>query len=263
MYLLKKKMKKNVLKSSFKLAVVGLSLVVLSACASKKDIIYFQDDASLTTIYEKHVPTIQTNDMLTITVSAADMKATEAFNQQSVYITQSNNPNSQYKNLYTVSEAGTIDFPVLGTLHLQGKTRNEAITFMKSKLEDYIVDPGVNINFSNFRISVMGEVNKPGTFTLPSERITLLEALAMAGDLTIQGKRQNITVIRETNGQKNTYKIDLTKKEALNSPVYYLAQNDVVYVEPNQSRMQSSVVNYPVIISMAGIIISVISVLTR
>lgn len=244
------------------LALVGATFIFTS-CASKKDIIYFQNDATLTTVYENHVPTIQTNDMLTISVSAADMKATDAFNQQSVYITQSSNPNNQYKNLYTVSETGTIEFPVLGTLHLAGKTRNEAITYMKSKLEDFIVDPGVNINFTNFRISVMGEVNKPGTFTLPSERITLLEALAMAGDLTIQGKRNNVTVIREVNGHKKTFTIDLTNKEALNSPVYYLAQNDVVYVEPNQSKMQSSVVNYPVIISMAGIIISVISVLTR
>ena len=236
---------------------------LLTSCANKKDIIYFQSEAQLSTVYENHVPKIQTNDMLAITVSAADMKATDAFNQQSVYSAQNSNPNSSYKYLYTVSENGTIDFPVLGTLHLAGKTRNEAISYMKGLLNDYIVDPGVNINFTNFRVSVIGEVNRPGTFTLPNERITLLEALAMAGDLTIQGKRQNVTVIREVDGAKQTHTIDLTTKASLNSPVYYLAQNDVVYVEPNQSRMQSSVVNYPVIISMAGIIISVISVLTR
>lgn len=249
---------------SFTLCIVLCSIVItLSSCANKKDLVYFQDDVQSTSLYENYVPTIQTNDMLAITVSAADLKATDAFNQQSAYIAQSNNPQSIYKNLYTVSEKGTIDFPVIGTIQLAGKTRNEAIHYIKTLLDDYIVDPGVNIHFTNFRISVIGEVQNPGSFTLPNERITLLEALAMAGDLTIQGKRKNIKVIRETNGQKQTYTIDLTSKDALNSPVYYLAQNDVVYVEPNHSKMQSSIVNYPVIISMAGIIISVISVLTR
>lgn len=245
-----------------KIILLLLITVVTTSCASKKKIVYFQGDAVLNTSYEKSVPKIGANDMLAISISAADVKATEPFNQASVYQMR-NNTNEIAQNVYTVSEAGTIDFPVLGELKLSGLTRYEAIAFFKTKLNDYIVNPGVNISFTNFKISVIGEVNNPGSFTLPNERITILEALALAGDLSIQGKRNNVMVIRETNAQKTTYFIDLTSKEALNSPVYYLAQNDVVYVEPNQSKIQSSVVNYSLFISVAGIIISVIAVLSR
>lgn len=148
-------------------------------------------------------------------------------------------------------------------MQLNGLTRTQAIELFKQKLQPYIVNPGVNINYVNFKVSVIGEVSKPGAYTLPNERLTILEALALAGDLTIQGVRENVMVIREIDGVKTTYRIDLTKREALDSPVYYLAQNDVVYVQPNQSKMQSSVVNYTVFISIAGIIISVLSVLSR
>lgn len=239
--------------------------LLLSACASKTDVIYFQGEADYTTLYEQYVPRIQTNDMLTITVSAADIKATEAFNQQSIYMSgQMGNPNNPYRNIYTVSETGEIDFPVIGKVHLAGKTRNEAINHLKDLLNEYIIDPGVNISFANFRVSVIGEVSKPGSFTLPNERITILEALAMAGDLTINGVRKEVDVIREVNGSKQMYKIDLTDPNVLNSPVYYLAQNDVIYVKPNQAKIQtSSGVNYPVFVSVAGLIITVISVLTR
>ena len=239
-----------------------LCAIVFTSCASRKKIVYFQGDAELNTSFEKNVPRIGPNDMLSISISAADVKATEAFNQASVYQMRSS-PNETPQNVYTVSEAGTIEFPVLGEVNLGGMTRYEAIKLFKSKLNNYIVNPGVNISFTNFKISVIGEVNNPGSFTLPNERITIIEALALAGDLSIQGKRENVMVIREYNSKKTTYFIDLTSKEALNSPVYYLAQNDVVYVEPNKARIQSSVVNYSLFISVAGIIISVIAVLSR
>lgn len=244
------------------LGLLALTTFFLNSCASKKDMIYFQGEAELHTIYEKAVPKIRPFDMLAITVSAADMKATEPFNQVSVYQMRAG-ANETFQNLYTVGEDGSIDYPVIGKIQLGGLTRTEAIAYVKTRLNNYIVNPGVNINFTNFKVSVIGEVNKPGTFTLPNERITLLEAIALAGDLGIQGKRSNVTVIREQDGVKKTYTVDLTSKEALNSPVYYLAQNDVVYVEPNQSKIQSSVVNYSLFVSVAGIIISVIAVLAR
>lgn len=237
-------------------------LIFLSSCASRKDLVYFQGDAVLNTIYDTSVPKIRSYDMITIIISAADMKATEPFNQTSVYQMRSAS-NESFQNVYTVAEDGTIDYPVIGKVKLAGLTRNQAISLLKQKLDPYIINPGVNIHFTNFKVSVIGEVNKPGTFTLPNERITLLEALALAGDMSIQGKRNNVTVIREQDGEKKIYNIDLTSKEALNSPVYYLAQNDVVYVEPNKSKIQSSVVNYSLFISVAGIIISVLSVLSR
>lgn len=231
--------------------------VFISSCASKKNLVYFQGDELLETIYEKSVPKIRPSDMLAISVSAADMKATAPFNQ----VGAANSEVTQ--NVYTVSEKGTINYPIIGEIQVGGLTRNQAINLFIEKLDPYIVNPGVNINFKNFKVSVIGEVNKPGVFTLPNERITLLEALALAGDLSIQGKRENIMVIRELDGEKTIHTVDLTSKQVLDSPVYYLAQNDVVYVEPNKSRIQSSVVNYSLFVSVAGIIISVIAVIAK
>ncbi len=239
-----------------------ISITFLASCASKKDMVYLQGNADLHTQYEKAVPKIRPFDMLAITVSAADMKATEPFNQISIYQMR-NTSGETAQNVYTVGEDGSIDYPVIGKIQLGGLTRTQAIDYLKGKLNNYIVNPGVNINFTNFKVSVIGEVNKPGTFTLPNERITLLEAIALAGDLSIQGKRTNVMVIREQNGEKKTFEVDLTSKEMLNSPVYYLAQNDVIYVEPNKAKIQSSVVNYSLFVSVAGIIISVIAVLSK
>ena len=243
--------------------VLCLPLFIFS-CATREQLVYFQgnDQETLNSIYEQNVPKIQANDILAIGVTAADARATEPFNQSSVYQMR-NSTDGSYRVTYTVDENGMIDFPVLGQVTLGGLTRTEAIETLRSQLSKYIKDPGVNVTFTNFRVSVMGEVQKPGTFTLPNERVSILEALSMAGDLTIQGVRSNVMVIREQNGVKETHRVDLTSREALDSPVFYLAQNDVIYVEPNKSKIQSSVVNYSIFVSIAGIIISVIAVLSR
>jgi len=166
---------------------------------------------------------------------------------------------------YTVNENGNISFPILGEVHLAGLTRTEAIEKLRSDLGEYIKDPGVNINFNNFRISVLGEVARPGSFIMPTERVTVLEALGMAGDLTIRGVRENVLLIREIDGQKTMHRLDLTQQKTLNSPYYYLVQNDVIYVEPNKAQINNSKLgsNTNVIISIAGLLITVISVLTR
>ncbi len=242
-----------------------ISVTIITSCASKKELIYFQGEQNSSTKYEEYIPKIQSSDMLAISISAADIKATEPFNQQSVYQMGASNPNNPYSRIYTVDENGEINYPILGQIKLGGLTRREAEIEIKNKLSKYIVNPGVNITFTNFRISVLGEVVKPGSFTIPNERISILDALGMAGDLTINGVRSNIMVIREQNGHKQTYNVDLTSKEVLNSPVYYLAQNDVVYVEPNNARISASkfTPNYSLWISVAGVIISVISVLAK
>jgi len=252
------------MKSKLKyLLMICMSFIVFS-CANRQEIVYFQgnDQEALNTIYEQQVPKIQVNDILAIGVTAADVRATEAFNQSSVYETRQSQDGS-FRVTYTVDQNGFIDFPVLGKVKLAGLTRTQAIDELRNKLAQYIKDPGVNLTFQNFRISVLGEVQKPGSFTLPNERVSILEAISMAGDLTIQGVRKNIMVIREHDGVKETHRIDLTSRDALDSPVYYLAQNDVVYVEPNKTKMQSSVLNYTVFVSIAGVIISVIAVLSR
>lgn len=243
-----------------------LSFVFITSCGSRKDIIYFQNPEEITTNFEQFVPKIQTNDQLAIVISAADIAAAAPFNQVSTIQTNANSSNiSPYSPTYTVDENGEINLPIIGNFKVAGLTRTEAIKSLKDKVSQYIVNPGVNINFTNFRISVLGEVAKPGSFVVPNERITILDALGMAGDLTIKGKRQNVTVIRESNGVKEKFNVDLTSDSSLNSPVYYLAQNDVVYVEPNSAQVAASkfTPNYSLWISMAGVIISVISVLTR
>ncbi len=248
----------------FNLLIV-IVILTISSCASKKELVYFQGDQQSTTKYEEYIPKIQSSDMLAISVSAADIKATEPFNQQSIYQVNSGMQNNPYAKVYTVDENGYINYPLIGNVKVGGLTRTEAENELKSKISKYIVNPGVNINFTNFRISVLGEVAKPGNFTIPSERVSILDALGMAGDLTINGVRSNIMVIREQNGQKQTYNVDLTSKEILNSPVYYLAQNDVIYVEPNSAKISSSkfTPNYSLWISVAGVIISVIAVISK
>jgi len=166
---------------------------------------------------------------------------------------------------YTVDNNGEIILPMLGKVKVAGLTRVEAIEKIRSELGQYIKDPGVNINFNNFRVSILGEVARPGSFIMPTERVTVLEALGMAGDLTIRGVRENVMLIREVDGQKTIHRLDLTKQNTLNSPYYYLAQNDVIYVEPNKAQINNSKLgsNTSVIISIAGLLITVISVLTR
>ncbi|WP_282638520.1 polysaccharide biosynthesis/export family protein [Sphingobacterium thalpophilum] len=228
---------------------------------------YLQEDSTLVnSLYEQYMPRIQANDILTVVVTAADPKVTAPFNP----VSNTTNANMAQADIalrptYTVDGNGNIILPILGKVQVAGLTRIEAIEKIRSELEKYIKDPGVNISFNNFRVSVLGEVAQPGSFIVPSERVTVLEALGMAGDMTIRGLRQNVLIIREKDGAKTMHRLDLTKKSTLNSPYYYLAQNDVIYVEPNKPQMNNSKLgnNTNVIISVASLIITVISVLTR
>lgn len=230
--------------------------------------VYLQPDSTqLNSVYNQHIPTIQPNDILTIVVSAADPKVTAPFNPISSLGAGSTVQTADLaqRPTYTVDEQGNITLPMLGKVQVAGLTRLQAIDKLRTELSQYIKDPGVNMNFNNFRISVLGEVANPGSFVMPTERVTVLEALGMAGDLTIRGVRQNVMLIREVDGQKTMHRLDLTKQETLNSPYYYLAQNDVIYVEPNKAQINNSKLgaNTNIIISVAGLIITVISVLTR
>lgn len=256
--------------SKYGLAFVVLivSVMAFSSCGSRKSMVYFQPDSTkLNTVYEQNIPKIQQNDILTVVVTAADPKVTAPFNPVSTMTTSSmtQSVDMALRPTYTVDSDGNITLPMLGKVHVEGLTRLEAIEKLRTELSQYIKDPGVNMNFNNFRVSVLGEVARPGSFIVPSERITILEALGMAGDLTIRGVRENVTIIREVNGEKVIHSLDLTKQETLNSPYYYLAQNDVIYVQPNKAQINNSKLgaNTNIIISIAGLIITVISVLTR
>lgn len=246
------------------LSLLALSLV--SSCASSKDLIYFQDEPYINGQMESLPEQLiyKPDDILTINVTAADPAAAIPFNLSLVSSNDDllNVSGGARMQTYLVDYNGNIEFPTLGTLHIAGMTRIEATNMLKEKISEYAKDPIVNIRLVNFRVTILGEVSKPGTYTLQNERITLLEALGLANDLTIFGKRTNVLLIREVDGVKRFAKIDLTSINAVNSPLYYLQQNDVIVVEPNNARIRSSNYNQnnAVLISAIGTLTTIVAV---
>ncbi|WP_299677776.1 polysaccharide biosynthesis/export family protein [uncultured Dokdonia sp.] len=252
----------------FSILLLAISTLTTS-CVSKKKVLYLQDieqiaDNPANTNYNI---SIRANDLLTINVSALNPEAVAPFNQPLVGRTSIDGivQTAQQLQTYLVSVDGTIEFPMVGTIALSGLTRTEATEKVKELISKYVKNPIVNIRILNFKVSVLGEVQRPGTFTINDERITVLEALGLSGDMTIFGDRKNVKIIREIDGVKTYGELDFTSSSIIDSPFYYLQQNDVVIVSPNQAQIQSSSFNRntSVFISIAGIIISVISVLTR
>lgn len=236
------------------------------SCASKEHMLYLQKD--LNSQSEVNYQTkIKADDVLLIVISSENPEVAAPYNLKSVVL-QGNSEEAiqtQRTQTYIVDVEGTIEFPILGKIKVAGLSKVEAITQIKELLKDHVKDAVVNLRILNFEVTVLGEVKNPGTFTISSERITLLEALGKAGDLTIYGKRKNILLIREENGVKSTHRIDLTKSDFINSPYYYLAQNDVVYVEPNRTRINSSAIgpNITVGISALSLIVTIIALTAR
>lgn len=211
---------------------------------------------------------LQPDDLLMIVISTDNPLIAQPYNLTAINIASATTETGimQQRQLnYQIDQEGNIQMPNLGTVKAAGKTRNELRQELKKLLEGKITNPIITIQLLNFKISVQGEVNKPGTFPITTERVTLLEALSMAGDLTIYGKRDNILVIREENGIKSFQKVDITKGDFVNSPYYYLSQNDVIYVEPNKTRVNSSVIgpNVTVGISALSLIITIVALTTR
>jgi polysaccharide biosynthesis/export protein len=237
----------------------------LSSCVSKKDMVYFQGNNDKLNVPVKYELKYKPDDLLTISVSALDLDAVRPFN---LYIANGSsieaNITSQLQPLL-VDVEGNIDFPVIGRISIAGLTRNEATRLIIDKLRPYVIDPIVNIRLINFKISVLGEVRSPGSFTIQNERVTLPEALSLANDLRIQGQRANVMVIREVNGRVTKNYIDLRTNALFSSPYYYLQQNDVVYVEPNNAKIKSSTYNQytSITISALSTLISIYAILFR
>lgn len=236
------------------------------ACGTPKDVSYIQNAEANEKIEIPTNPTLlyKPNDILNISVSASDPEAALAFNKNN-NSGDTETMASEAKSLYLIDENGNIEFPVLGTLKVGNLTSVEVKLLLKDLLKTYIKNPIVSVKLDNFKITILGEVSSPGTFIIDDERISILESIGLAGDLGIQGKRTNVTVLRMENGQQIVHKLDLTSKELFNSPAYYLAQNDVVYVEPNKHRAKASKNNeWPRILtagtSVIGIIISIIAI---
>jgi len=256
---------KNFLFSS----LLVILILQFSSCVSKKDIIYFQnDEIDQMKVSNSYRTIIKPDDLLQISITALDAEAVKPFNLGVVnFAATSNNALGLQQQLnYLVDTKGEIDFPVLGRLKIGGLSRDELIELLKSKLEpDYVLNPNINVIITNYKVTVLGDVRKPGSYNVPNERITILEAIGLAGDLNISGQRKKVVVQREEDGQKNQYSVDLLSKELFTSQVYYLQQNDVVYIEPNYARIQSasSNSNTSLFISMTSLLIGVITFLIR
>lgn len=241
-------------------------LVVLSGCASQKRISYLQDiqEEYHSEITQKNDNTIFPNDRISIMVNSRDFELAQMLNLPMVsYPTNNAGSYTTGQNRisgYLVDNKGCIDFPQLGTIKIQGLTLTELSATIKQQIisKGLINDPVVTVQFMNFKISVMGEVNKPGYFDILDGRVTILDALSLAGDLTIYGKRENVRVIREVNGVRSVVSLDLRSKGIFNSPYYYLQQNDIVYVEPNKAKAAQREINQNRTIGTFASIISVL-----
>ncbi|MCH5229177.1 MAG: polysaccharide biosynthesis/export family protein [Muribaculaceae bacterium] len=259
--------------------VALIALFFTTGCSTPKDVSYFQDISSeviaLPSVGELK---IKPNDKLSITVKTMDPNLSALFNLivMTDRIGDNTTLNTGNGNLrssavtaagiskYTVSPEGNIDFPVLGEIHVAGMTRSELQGFIKGELmgRDLAKDPVVTVEFVNMGVSILGEVARPGMYDLNQDRINIIEAISMAGDLTLQGKRETIKVLREQDGEIKTYNMDLTNlKELTQSPVYYLEQGDIVYVEPNDMKKRQTTTNGNNVYT-TGFWISVASLLT-
>jgi len=250
-----------------RLICIGL-LIVLNSCVSKKEIFYLQDvddfnNSSL--IYDQI--TIQPNDILNISVGALIPETALPFNRNTISETQQNSIELMKLNGYLVSKEKTIIFPSIGTVSIEGMSTTQLERHLENKLTEggYLNDPTVNIRILNAKVTVLGEVTKPGTYSFTEERITLLQAIGYAGDLTIRGKRDDVLIMREVDGIRKVSHIDLTKADWLDSTFAYVKPNDVIVVNQNPPKVTSAgyIGDIATVLGLTSVILSVIILVTR
>ena len=218
-----------------------ISLLGFVACGPTRNLVYFSDlknNENYKTAAENNAEIrIQPNDLLSIRLTSLNPESNALFNR-GVIPSATNALNTEIGPTegYLVDKDGFVNFPVLGKVKLSGLTKEEAINKMTAQIQQFVKSPIVTIQLLNFKITVIGEVNKPSTFVVPSQRINILEALGLAGDMTSYGKRENVLLVREKDGVRSTTRLNLNDKELLNSPYFYLQQNDVIYVEPDRLK---------------------------
>lgn len=255
-----------------KIAFLAVALTLTAGCTSYKQVPYLQNPEVVNN-YGKEIPLydakIMPKDLLTITVSTTDPKASVPFNLsiQSPASTINIDYLTTQPTLqqYLVNNEGEIDFPVLGKLKISGLTKNECESLIQEKLKPYLKEtPIINVRMVNYKISVLGEVAKPGTFTVSNEKVNVLEALAMAGDMTVYGLRNNVKLVRENaKGQREIIELNLNDASLLTSPYFYLQQNDILYVSPNKTAARNSDIGNSTTLwfSATSILVSIASLL--
>lgn len=241
----------------------------LISCRNSENVIYFQGEFS--NINQKHhtsfVPIIEKNDLLDIKLISQNSEASALFtpkidNSKSSITYMSGVP---AKGGFLVNQKGEIELPYIGTLLVSGLTRDAIVTEIESRLSEYINEPIIQIQILNFKVTILGDVRNPGTFNIPNEKISIIEAIGIAGDLNITGMRQDIKLIRETNGTRKEYNIDLTKKNIFNSEFFFLKQNDIIYIPQNRAKISNSNFSqiYLPILSTLSIILSTITIFSQ
>ena len=266
-------MKKNIF-----ILLINLVFIFLNSCTSQKKLDYLQniENVALQASMKNAKSTIQPNDQLVILVTAKDMDVVKPFNQNFSsgqilqYSTASNNMPTQNQTstsgpTYIVDTQGNIDFPVIGKINTENKTTEELRDVLKKEISKYVLNPQVSVKNTNYKITVLGEVNRPGTYNIPEAQTTVLEVLGLAGDLTIYGNREDILVVRNIDGIMSKERIDLTKADFINSPFFYLKQNDVIIVSPNETKQKSSRLdpNAGIYISVASIVVTILALIFK
>ena len=217
-----------------------INICVFTSCASKKDVFYFQDLKSTSPNTNFEFLNIKPGDILDIQIKALNPESVLIFQKQNSFAIPQNQIQNRVIDGYLVGDDFTINLPVIGTINTKNKTTQSLAIDIQKALEPYIKNPSVNIRILNFRFSVLGEVSMPGTFTVLEERISIPQALGLAGDLTINGDRNHIILLRDEQDKKVNFVIDMTKSDFIESPYYFLKQNDILYVRPNNARVKSS-----------------------
>jgi len=242
---------------------------LICACSNEKKISYFQGDFPSTNLQlsKDFDPIIKKNDLLEIKLIATNDEAVKLLAPE-VPNARSNvtyNSGGVAKGGFLVDPKGNIELPFIGEIETAGKRRSEVVDVIETKLSEYIKDPIVQIQIINFKVTLIGDVKFPGTINVPNERMTIIEALSIAGDLNITGRRENIKLIRDMGDSLVEYQIDLTNKAIFAQPYFYLAQNDIIYVTQNRAKMTSanfSQIYFP-ILSAISLTIGVINIFTR
>ena len=267
---------------NIKLVTIWACLILFlgTSCSVPKDVAYFQGIDSLTAeqvelMNQNYSSKICPDDRLSITVTAWDATVVTPFNPP-VYAFATEGEEkiqlSQQLQTYLVDKEGNINFPVLGKIHVAGLSKQELIEKLRVDISKYVKDVNVNVQIVNYKITMMGEVDRPGTVAVSNDRITILDALGRVGDLTINANRKNILVIRDNDGQKEFGRLDITNPSVFSSPFFYLRQNDVVYVEPNDAKkrnarysqaQQYSITVFSSILSAISVVTTVILAITK
>jgi polysaccharide export outer membrane protein len=260
--------------NSFLFLFVLFILFGLFSCSTNKNIEYFQDIPDSGAVKklptaEYKEPKIQVDDILTIIIQTVDPGATSAINIANVPVpanglatgTSGGAPAPTISGIL-VNKEGDVEMPVIGKIHVAGLTTNEARALIRTKAEKYFKDPAVIIRYANFKITVGGEVSRPATYVLPNEKVTIMDGLTMAGDLTIYGKRENILLLRDNeDGTKTAYRVNLNKSNLLNEPFYYLHQNDYIYVEPSKGKAAANDLSQTKTIAIIGTALSLLVII--